>query len=367
MDYPEQKIRANYLLSPFRDLDWSFIIVHFLSFLAFLLTYDAVSGEREDGTLRLLMANSVGRSKVLLAKFLGVFLIIMIPLALGIVVDILILMVSGSVAFELSDWAKLLCVIGVSVIFLSLFLFIGLLVSIKSVNPVVSMISLLLIWTMLVIIVPSTGKIFAAKFYRIPTRTIMDEEITEKQREIWSNRAGGNPPRPIYASCLGGGIPGQRGHSWTEIWSGRWHYIGSCEPGGRLDRAWFTLELNSVAKVYTVDYEKPNDRSGTFRYGGLGLKDVTSRYTKVGTLKVRVTRATQILPGCYVNFSVLYPSDNTWYPVASALTDEHGMVEMVLGANAGPYKITVENPGHGCEQPVRIAADETREIELKVG
>lgn len=194
LSYPEQKTRANYLLSRFNDLDWSFIIVYFLSFLALLLTYDAISGEREDGTLRLLMSYSVGRDKVLLAKFLGAFLIIIIPLALGILVDILILMVSGSVAFELSHWAKLLCVIGVSVVFLSLFLFIGLLVSTRSAHSVVSMISLLLIWTVLVIIIPSTGKIFATKFYRIPSRAIVDKEITEKRREIWSNRAGDPSP-----------------------------------------------------------------------------------------------------------------------------------------------------------------------------
>ena len=52
-------------------IDWVFIVTYLLSFIPLLFTFDALSGERERGTLRLCLANSISRPTLLMGKFLG--------------------------------------------------------------------------------------------------------------------------------------------------------------------------------------------------------------------------------------------------------------------------------------------------------
>jgi len=52
-------------IKTFGSLDWIYIIGILGSFLAIALTYDTFTGEKEDGTLRLLLSNTVPRYKVL--------------------------------------------------------------------------------------------------------------------------------------------------------------------------------------------------------------------------------------------------------------------------------------------------------------
>ena len=51
---PQTILRRNYTLQRFDALDWVFTVGVILSFAAFAMTYDSISGEAETGTLRLL-------------------------------------------------------------------------------------------------------------------------------------------------------------------------------------------------------------------------------------------------------------------------------------------------------------------------
>ena len=62
------------ILAVFRFLDLTFIIQVVLSLFAIVLTYDSISGEREQGTLRLTFANAVPRGVYLVAKLIGTWL-----------------------------------------------------------------------------------------------------------------------------------------------------------------------------------------------------------------------------------------------------------------------------------------------------
>ena len=60
-------------------IDWGFVTAVLLSFMGILFTFDAISGEQERGTLRLMLANSISRNTVICGKFLGAFFSISIP------------------------------------------------------------------------------------------------------------------------------------------------------------------------------------------------------------------------------------------------------------------------------------------------
>jgi ABC-type Na+ efflux pump permease subunit len=60
------------------SLDWNFIVGILLTLLAILVSYNSVCGERQDGTLRLVLAQPVSRLSLFFGKFLGLFLAILI-------------------------------------------------------------------------------------------------------------------------------------------------------------------------------------------------------------------------------------------------------------------------------------------------
>ena len=80
--------KASQLLET-QAIDWVFIIGVLLSLMALLFTFDAFIGEKERGTLKLVMAQSLPRHTLLLGKFLGAMLILAIVLSLAIVVNLL--------------------------------------------------------------------------------------------------------------------------------------------------------------------------------------------------------------------------------------------------------------------------------------
>jgi len=123
---------------------------------------------------------------VLLGKYVGAILTLGIPLAFGLLINLIIVNLSG-LQFDSSQWLKIVVFIGVSILFLSVFLLLGMLVSSRSPKSSSSIVVLLLIWVIVAIIVPSTGRIISEKFVHVPSRTEVDRMINEAQRDIWDN------------------------------------------------------------------------------------------------------------------------------------------------------------------------------------
>ena len=183
MDYPEAKSRSNFVLERFSDIDWVFIVSLVLSFVALLLTYDSICGEKETGTLRLTLAGSIARYKVLLAKYAGVMLTLGISLLLGLVVNLIIVLLSDAIDIRTGDWLRIFGIVVLSFLYLSIFVLLGMLVSSRTAHSANSMVILLLIWVGLVILIPSFGRIISDTFDKLPTRVELDRKENEVRKE----------------------------------------------------------------------------------------------------------------------------------------------------------------------------------------
>ena len=137
-------------------MDWGFIIGYVLSLIALLFTFDAISHERERGTLRLMLANSIPRHTVLIGKFLGALISINIPFTLAVLVNLLMISTSSDVHLSAEAWARLGLIFFIALLYTSLFLALGLLVSARVQRSAVSLVILLLAWVTLVVFMPST-------------------------------------------------------------------------------------------------------------------------------------------------------------------------------------------------------------------
>ena len=153
-----------------------------MSFIAILFTYDAISGERETGTLSLLMSNSVSRATVLLGKFIGAFLTILLPLLIGILLNLMIVNASRLVSLSGDEWARVGIIFVISALYISIFLWLGLFISSQFSNSSSSLLVLLLIWIVFVVLIPNTMGVLASGFKTGPLqkRNISDKESTRR-------------------------------------------------------------------------------------------------------------------------------------------------------------------------------------------
>ena len=149
-------------------IDWVFIGV-LMSFFAILFTFDAVAGERSSGTLSLMMSNTVSRSQVLLGKSVGAFLTLMVPLVIGILLNLLVIQLSGSLSFDSGTSLRILGMIGLFGLLISAFIFLGLFFSSRVSDAITSLVWLLLTWVFVAFVFPNLLGIFVGNLNPIPS------------------------------------------------------------------------------------------------------------------------------------------------------------------------------------------------------
>ena len=156
LEYPSVTPNLQNISPAVTKVDWGFIVGYVLSLVALLFTFDAISGERESGTLRLMLANSVPRHTALIGKFLGAFISINIPFALAVLVNLLVISTANDVHLSTEAWGRLGIIFFIALLYTCLFLALGLLVSARVQRSSVGLVVLLLVWVVFVVFTPNT-------------------------------------------------------------------------------------------------------------------------------------------------------------------------------------------------------------------
>lgn len=156
MGYPQETPNLQNIRPDFTTLDWAFIVSYVLSFVAILFTFDTISGELERGTLRLTLANSVPRHTVLIGKFLGAFISVNIPFAIAVLMNLLLISTSDAVQLNAGAWGRLGILYAIVILYVCLFIALGVLISAAVRESGVSLVVLLLIWVSFVVFMPNT-------------------------------------------------------------------------------------------------------------------------------------------------------------------------------------------------------------------
>ena len=180
-------------------INWVFIGV-LMSFFAILFTFDAIAGERARGTLSLIMSNTVSRGQVLLGKYLGAFVTLMVPLVLGILMNLLVILISENIPLASSEWLRILGMLGVFALHISIFIFLGLFFSSRVSNAITSLVWLLLTWVCLAFVFPSLIGTFVSNLNPIPSvdeismrRQAQLDQINDEWRESLLSQKGSSP------------------------------------------------------------------------------------------------------------------------------------------------------------------------------
>ncbi|MDD9974362.1 MAG: ABC transporter permease subunit [Candidatus Poribacteria bacterium] len=145
-------------------IDWVFVITYLLSFIPLVFTFDAIAGEREQGTLRLCLANPISRPALLTGKFLGAFITVLIPFYLAVLCNLAIISTNNWTQLGAEDWGRLGIIILIASGYAGIFVAVGILVSATTQESRLSLVLLLLIWMTVVVFMPSTLGTLAAKW-----------------------------------------------------------------------------------------------------------------------------------------------------------------------------------------------------------
>ncbi|RKY66341.1 MAG: hypothetical protein DRQ02_09000 [Candidatus Latescibacterota bacterium] len=152
-------------------------------------------------------------------------------------------------------------------------------------------------------------------------------------------------------------------HAWTELWDGTsWRYLGSGEPAGELDQAWFNQTARQVPKVYAYSFAQTRLKTNMLGKQIVNLVDVTGHYTRPGKLVVRVI--CEGGPAVAVPVHVLVYNLGAFRSVAQGLTDQTGQAEISIGA--GKYIVSAGTSEHDGWKSVRINAEEIKELSLDI-
>lgn len=170
----------------FRFLDLSFIFTVVLSLFAILLGYDAISGEKERGTLKLALANAVPRSTYIMGKLIGSFAALSVSLLIAIGLGCLLLPVMG-VPMASADWARLGLIILTGLLYFGVFLTISMFVSATTHRTSNSFLLLLVVWVVSVMIIPRASVLLAGRAVDVPSVDEVGARKASYASQLWKD------------------------------------------------------------------------------------------------------------------------------------------------------------------------------------
>jgi len=168
----------NPLLSVFPSLDLTLVYKIVISLLALLFGFDAICGEKEKGTLKIILSQKVSRFKVVFGKYLGRLLTLTTVLLISLIVGFVIL-VAQFASLSLMDWLRLVLFAAFTLLYISIFLILGFLVSALTKKGSSSLLFSLVVWVALVIILPNLTTYLAAALKPIPPEKTVDVQADE--------------------------------------------------------------------------------------------------------------------------------------------------------------------------------------------
>jgi len=164
----------------FPPFDFLFIVTIIMSLLAILFSYDAITGERQRGTLRLVTSNSISRTKILFGKWAGGTASLLIPFILSLLVGALYISLNTSIQWDGSAWAEFVLLTAASITFITLFYLLGLMISAFSRYSSTSILNCLFLWVLLILVVPNLCPYISAQHCPVPSI----KEIQRKESEF---------------------------------------------------------------------------------------------------------------------------------------------------------------------------------------
>jgi ABC-type transport system involved in multi-copper enzyme maturation permease subunit len=195
------RFSADPLFAVFRFLDLNFVVIIVFSLFAILFGYDAINGEKESGTLKLVFSNKVSRASFIMSKLLGSVIALGVPLLVPLLIGCLMLLGLG-VPMSADEWIRLGLLIFAGLLSFGVFLTLSIMISAMVTRSSVSFLLSLVVWIFSVLIVPKGSVLLASQIASAPSmdaiesqkRKFTADQMTRRMAELqqwFSSRSAG--------------------------------------------------------------------------------------------------------------------------------------------------------------------------------
>ncbi len=161
-------VAVNHWMDRFEIVDWALIVRIAVSFLAIALAYDTLSGERERGTLAMLLTHPISRARILAAK-LGAHLgALLAAVLVSAAMSLVILALQGGLQLSLQLLAPLALFLLGTLCYATFFLLLAMAVSARARSSASALVTLMVIWAALVVVIPQAAYLAGARAVTAP-------------------------------------------------------------------------------------------------------------------------------------------------------------------------------------------------------
>lgn len=158
------------------NLDMVLIINLVCSLLAMLLMYDAISGEKEQGTLKVILAGPIPRDVIIMGKLVAGLITVLIPLLLSWIISLVYVLVIAGVGFGAVVFERLGWLVALSILFISLYFALGIAVSAWTHRSATSLVVCLFLWIGLALAIPNLVPMTIKHFAPVPPQSKLELE-----------------------------------------------------------------------------------------------------------------------------------------------------------------------------------------------
>ncbi len=180
------KQEQNFALPSHVRLDWVFVVIMVFGITGIVFSYVAINGEKEDGTLALMLSYSVPRSNVFLGKYLALTAATAVPLLVGVLMGLLVIEIFSPAGMMWAHAGRIGIFVLYSGLFISLTVLLSLFVSAITHRSATAALILLSVWAFWTFLIPDVSRLLVSKVRPMPSELEMASHLgpTIKQ-EIW--------------------------------------------------------------------------------------------------------------------------------------------------------------------------------------
>ncbi len=186
------------------NTDWMMIVTVVLTLFAILTGYRAVSGERESGTLTLVLSNGFSRAGYIAAKYCAYLFTVMIPFLLGAAVSLTMMAIGLDHPFTPRDTVCIALFAGSAMLFLSFFILLSLAISSMIRRSSLVLLILLIVW-MVSIVQPHAISAILLRYSGPTTETVLKNRIDSVVNGFIEESKARfyNSSSPVFAGFMG--------------------------------------------------------------------------------------------------------------------------------------------------------------------
>jgi len=193
------------VLSVFGKFDFVFIIQMVVSLIVLLFASDVISGEKELGTLRSILSNSVPRHNLLIGKLVGGYIAVWLPFVISFLLGLVLLAVTSFPLYDSRIAARIAIIFLTGSLFILEYFTLGIMISASAARARTALVAILLVWIFMQLVVPRLSDMVASVVHPIRSETVVSMQRSSIAKAIDQEKA-----RILgrqYESIFGKGAP----------------------------------------------------------------------------------------------------------------------------------------------------------------